>query len=82
LALARQYLKMHSDEPMPLDFLETSKALRHYAGVLSLLSPSHAVPENQQNKNVASPERSNPLRTGARLPVGPQYAMLKFSGLR
>ncbi|HWY05310.1 MAG TPA: hypothetical protein VNY24_00515 [Candidatus Acidoferrales bacterium] len=47
LATVRSYMTTHSEGSPRLDLLETAKALRCYAGVLSLLATSQSTTQNQ-----------------------------------
>jgi hypothetical protein len=48
LATIRQYMTTHSEESPRLDLLQTAKALRCYAGVLSLIAASQPAAKNHQ----------------------------------
>lgn len=48
LATVRQYMTTRSEGSPRLDLLQTAKALRSYAGVLSLLATSQSAPQNQR----------------------------------
>jgi hypothetical protein len=47
LSTVRRYMTTHSEGSSQLDLLETAKALRCYAGVLSLLATSQSTSQNQ-----------------------------------
>jgi hypothetical protein len=47
-ATIRQYMTTHSEGSPRLDLLQTAKALRCCAGVLSLLASRHATSQNHQ----------------------------------
>ena len=47
LSTVRRYMTTHSEGSPRLDLLETAKALRCYAGVLSLLATSQSTSQNQ-----------------------------------
>lgn len=48
LATVRHYMTTHSEGTPRLDLLETAKALRCYAGVLSLLAMGQSTPPNER----------------------------------
>jgi len=48
LATVRQYMLNHSEGSQRLDLLQTAKALRCYAGVLSLIASSQPASQNRQ----------------------------------
>jgi hypothetical protein len=53
LGLVRHYMRTHSEGSPRLDLLETAKALRCYAGVLSVIASSTPRPESVANKKPA-----------------------------
>ena len=48
LVTVRQYMTTHSEGSPRLDLLQTAKALRCYAGVLSLLATSQSAPQDHR----------------------------------